>query len=63
MEKRLILATVLMAALLILYQALFAPAPSPPVKAPVESKPAPAGSPPPLPPKVERSPVVPQRTV
>ncbi|MBI3625634.1 MAG: membrane protein insertase YidC [Candidatus Rokubacteria bacterium] len=63
MEKRLILATVLMAALLILYQALFAPAPSPPVKAPVESKPAPPGPPPPLPPKVERSPVVPQRTV
>ncbi len=63
MEKRLILATVLMAALLILYQALFAPAPSPPVKAPVESKPVLPGPPPPLPPKVERSPVVPQRTV
>ena len=64
MEKRLILATVLMAALLIVYQALFSPAPAPPpVKAPPEAKPAPPGRPLPLPPKVDRPPVVSQRTV
>src|SRR5947209_8215791 len=67
MEKRAILAAVLMAGLLILYQALFAPSPPPPprVKTPAESKPDPSQPPvssAPLPPKVERPPVVPQRT-
>lgn len=68
MEKRAILAAVLMAALLILYQALFLPSPPPqtPVKPPPESKPAPPPGPvpsPPLPPKAEHLPAVPQRTV
>jgi YidC/Oxa1 family membrane protein insertase len=66
MEKRAILAAVLMAGLLILYQALFAPVSPPPVQPPVESKPAPPRppSPPlPLPRKVERPTLVPQRTV
>lgn len=66
MEKRAILAAVLMAGLLILYQALFAPVSPPPVQPPVESKPAPPRlpSPPlPLPRKVERPALVPQRTV
>lgn len=67
MEKRAILAAVLMAGLLILYQVLFAPAPPPPtpVNPPVESRPAPPGppaAPPPLPRRVER-PSVPQRMV
>jgi len=68
MEKRVILAAALMFGLLLLYQALFAPVSPPPapVKAPVESKSVPARPPAvplPLPPKVERLPVVPQRTV
>ena len=74
MEKRAILAAVLAAGLLILWQALFAPAPPPPPPAqvPAESKPAipqapPGGAPPPapvpLPRRVERPPVVPQRLI
>ncbi|MBI2553929.1 MAG: membrane protein insertase YidC [Candidatus Rokubacteria bacterium] len=66
MEKRAILAAVLAAALLILWQTLFAPAPPPPPPAqpPAESKPVPSPPPPvPVPPrKVERSPA-PQRLV
>ncbi len=74
MEKRAILAAILAAGLLILWQALFAPAPPPPPPAqvPTESKPAipqapPGGAPPPapvpLPRRVERPPMVPQRLV
>ncbi len=66
MEKRAILAAVLMAGLLILYQTFLAPVSPPPVQPPVESKPAPPRppSPPlPLPRKVERPALVPQRTV
>ncbi|MBI4562607.1 MAG: membrane protein insertase YidC [Candidatus Rokubacteria bacterium] len=56
MEKRAILAAVLTAALLLLYQLLFAPVPSPPppVEAPVERKSPPAAevpTPTPLPPR------------
>ena len=72
MEKRAILAAILAAGLLILWQALFAPAPPPPPPAqvPAESKPAipqapPEGAPPPapVPRRVERPPVVPQRLI
>lgn len=68
MEKRAILAAVLMAGLLILYQAIFAPVPPPPapVQPSVESKPSPPPvSLPPvsLLPKVERPAVIPQRMV
>ena len=66
MEKRAILAAVLMAGLLILYQTLFAPSSPPPapVQAPVESKPAPPPSPPvAVPRRVEPPRAIPQRTV
>ncbi len=66
MEKRAILAALLMAGLLIVYQALFLPpAPPPaPVQPPVESTPpAPPPAPAPVPQKVERPVVVPQRIV
>ncbi|MBI4588797.1 MAG: membrane protein insertase YidC [Candidatus Rokubacteria bacterium] len=65
MEKRAILAAVLMAGLLILYQTLFAPAPPPPapVQAPVEPKPAPLPPPTPLPQKVQRPADIPRRMV